>query len=70
MLAKQILQVLLSWIMQKLDAHDTLGFGEHLKAIFHDFSIFCVEVPCSLDEWGVIAREAILAQPCTMPVTP
>ena len=68
MLAKQILQVFLSWIMQKLDAHDALGFGEHLKA-FSCFSIFCVEVPCSLDEWGVIAREAILAQPWTMPVT-
>ena len=65
MLAKQILQVLLSWIVQKLDAHDTLGFGEHLKAC----SIFCVEVPCSLDEWGVITGEAILAQPWTMPVT-
>ena len=65
MLAKQILQVFESWIVQKLDAHDTLGFGKHLKACL----IFCVEVPCSLDEWGVIAREAILAQPCTMPVT-
>ena len=66
MLAKQILQVFESWIVQKLDAHDTLGFGEHLKAFL---IAFCGEVACSLDEWGVIAREAILAQPCTMPVT-
>ena len=27
---------------------------------------FCVEVPCSLDEWRVITREAILAQPWAM----
>ena len=40
-----------------------LGSGEHLRAFL---IAFCVEVPCSLDEWGVITREAILAQPWAM----